>query len=128
MRFLHYGKDGGEYSTVWGFFFIEIKKLFSIVLLCFENGSREAYHTHAFNSISFVLKGKLIEEHRCGGTGAYKPGIVPVFTYRDTFHKVTSVGRTWVLSFRGPWSQTWKEYIPSERRNVILTHGRKEVV
>jgi len=126
MKFLHYGKDGGEYSTVWGFFFIEIKKMFSIVLLKFENGSRDAFHSHAFNSISLVLKGKLIEEHRWGGTEAHIWGDT-VITRRDTFHKVTSYGRTWVLSIRGPWAKTWKEFIPSERRNVTLTHGREEV-
>lgn len=131
-KFLYYGKDGGEYSTVWGYFLIEIKSLFSIVLLKFEDGSRNAYHTHAFNCISWVLKGKLVEEQLYANTRhadvqAHKPGLKPVYTYRNTFHKVTSIGRTWVLSFRGPWSKTWKEYIPSERRNIVLTHGREEV-
>jgi len=127
MKFLHYGKDGGEYSTVWGFFLIEIKRLFSIVLLKFEDGSRDAYHNHAFNSISWVLKGELFEIPFTGRCHTHKPGLKPVFTYRDTFHKVVSVGRTWVLSFRGPWAKTWKEYLPSEERNVTLTHGREEV-
>ena len=66
LRFLHVGKDGGEYSKVWGLFVVEIKKLFSFVMMCFEDGSREAYHTHAFNSISWVVKGKLVEHHLNG--------------------------------------------------------------
>ena len=55
MKLCYVGKDGGPESTVWGFWLIEIKKLFSVALLCFENGSREAFHTHAFNSVSWVL-------------------------------------------------------------------------
>lgn len=44
----------------------------------------------------------------------------PVVTKRSTFHKVVSVGRTWVLSFRGPWSPTWQEFRPAETRFVTL--------
>ena len=42
MRLFFYGKDGGQYSTVWGYWLIEIKSLFSVVLLRFEGDSREA--------------------------------------------------------------------------------------
>ena len=49
MKLFKYMKDGGPESTVWGYFLIEIKSLFTIVLLHFKNGSREAYHNHAFN-------------------------------------------------------------------------------
>ena len=61
MKLFSYGKDGGEESTVWGYWLCEFKSLFSVALLCFEDGSREAYHDHAFNSISWVLSGKLTE-------------------------------------------------------------------
>ncbi len=131
MKLFSYGKDGGRYSTVWGFWLIEIKALFSIVLLCFENGSREAYHEHAFNCISWVLSGELHEElvdnYDGDGWAVYRPSIFPVITRRSTFHKVTSRGRTWVISFRGPWAKTWREYLPNERRTATLTHGRREV-
>ena len=36
--------------------------IFSIALLKFEGISREAYHTHAFGAISWLLKGMLVEE------------------------------------------------------------------
>lgn len=137
MRFLHYGKDGGYESTVWGFWLVEIKSLFSIALLCFEDGSRDAYHSHAFNCVSWLLWGGLREEHGdpsgddCGvdvvAVNTYRPSFAPIITRRDTFHKVVSRGRTWVLTFRGPWASTWREYLPAERRAVTLTHGRIEV-
>lgn len=131
MKLFYKGKDGGNESTVWGYWLVEIKSLFSIVLLCFENGSREAFHNHAFNCFSWVLRGELVEEHLDGEilgsarVNTYKPSIFPFCTYRDTFHKVSSKGRTWVLSFRGPWSKTWKENI--DGKEITLTHGRQVV-
>lgn len=125
MKFFYYGKDGGNESTVWGYWLCEIKNLFSIVLLRFENGSRDAYHNHAFSCISWVLKGELIEYNKNGLVNVYNRSLVPVITKRDTFHKVVSIGKTWVLSFRGPWSKTWNEYLPTENKNVILTNGRQ---
>lgn len=128
MKICELDKDGGYESTVWGYFLIEIKSLFSIVLLRFENGSREAYHSHAFNTISWVLRGRLVEQlYPTHGRRVYGPSFRPVITRRTTFHKVTSTGRTWVLSFRGPWADTWQEYLPAENRVVTLTNGRKEV-
>lgn len=127
MRFLHYGKDGGEYSTVWGWFLVEIKRLFSVVLLCFEDGSREAYHNHAFTCFSWVLKGSLHEHHLQGPLDIHKASWKPFITRRCTFHQVKSDGRTWVLSFRGPWAKRWQEYLPEEDRYVTLTDGRKEI-
>lgn len=126
MRFLFYGKDGGYESTVWGYWLVEIKSLFSIVLLRFEQGSREAYHNHAFNCFSWVLKGELVEMHLDGPVEFHAASYRPFITRRSTFHKVVPNRRTWVLSFRGPWADSWKEYIPSEDRIVTLTDGRKE--
>lgn len=118
-------KDGGKESTVYGFWIAEFKKLFSIVLLRFEGESREAYHNHAFNSISWVLKGKLTEQHYGGRVSVHTPSLIPIVTLRDTFHKVHSSGTTIVLSFRGPWVDFWHEYVSGEK--VTLTHGRKIV-
>ncbi len=127
MKLFSYGKDGGKDSTVWGFWLIEAKKLFSVALLCFENGSREAYHEHAFNSISWVLKGKLSEDVREQSPNVYTPSLKPIITKRDTFHKVASIGRTWVFTLRGPWVPFWREFLPLENRFRTLTHGRVEV-
>lgn len=134
MKFFEIAKDGGPESHVWGYWLVEIKSLFSIVLLRFEDGSRDAYHSHAFNSISWVLRGYLAERFFRSNqyTGIpypdvniYRPSFSPVLTYRTTNHKVVSYGRTWVLSFRGPWSKIWKETVAG--REITLTSGRKEV-
>ncbi len=132
MKFLKRGKDGGPYSTVTGYWLVEIKSLFSIAILCFDNGSRDAYHTHAFNCISWVLRGCLVEHHRTKvgepqRIDSYSPSLRPVITRRSTFHRVVSIGTTWVLTFRGPWAKTWREFSPVSNAETTLTSGRKIV-
>ena len=110
MKLFFSAKDGGPESKVYGFWLIESKRFGSIALLRFENGSREAYHNHAFESVSWLLKGWLQEEHfYYGGVEHHYASLCPIRTFRTTFHKVTSVGRSYVLTFRGPWAKTWFE-------------------
>ena len=131
MKFLSYGKDGGPESTVSGFWLIELKNWFSIVLLKFEDGSRDAFHSHAFHSVSWLLSGKLeevtpeIAYHDDYNVNDYWPSLRPIITNRDTVHKVVSVNTSWVLSFRGPWADTWHEWLQGKK--ITLTNGRKEV-
>lgn len=132
MRFkdillFHTGKDGGPSSRVDGFWIIRIKSLCTVALLRFSRGSREAFHSHAFNSVSWVLSGALMEVH-AGGTGEWHwPRLLPIITKRDTFHKVYGLAPSnWVLTFRGPWAKTWKE-IDERGYLVTLTHNRKEM-
>ena len=122
-------KDDGKDSNVTGFWLIEIKSLFSIVILCFDKGSREAFHNHAFNAISWIIKGKLQEWIKVGNelrVEELKPSLIPIFTSRDRMHLVYGVtDKTWAISFRGRWNKTWQEYIPNENKEITLTNGRK---
>ena len=128
MRLFFKAKDGGRESTVTGYWLIEAKRLLSIVLLCFDGRSREAFHTHAFDAVSWVIRGGLTETLLSGEVVRYRPSFRPIFTPRKRFHRVDSdAGKTWVLSFRGPWVARWQEWRPLERRRVTLTHGRHEV-
>jgi len=128
MRLCYFGKDGGPESTVWGFWPIEIKSLFSIAILKFVGDSREAFHSHAFNSISWLLWGRLFEDMLDGKLNVYiGPSIKPIITKRSTLHKVSSYETSWVLTLRGPWSDTWKEYLPDLKKWITLSSGRKIV-
>jgi hypothetical protein len=135
MKLFFKGKDGGPESNVTGYWLIECKSLFSIVLLRFDEGSREAYHNHAFNAVSWVLAGQLWEQFLVDHDGTEMafntdlyPSLKPVFTARERMHKVYGIARrTWVLSFRGPWASTWREFFDKTRQFVTLTHGRKVV-
>ena len=117
-------KDGGPLSRVW-MYGIEFKRFGTLALLKFEDGSREAYHDHAFNSVSLVLSGCLVEARLFDGEPpvhtTFRRGRI-VFTSRKNLHRVYSVGRSWVLTVRGPWAKEWHEFI--DGRLITLRWGR----
>jgi len=120
MKLFKKMKDGGPESTVTGYWLIESKKYFSIVLLKFEGRSREAYHTHAFNAWSWILPfGMGLMENFADGTAKFLKPDSFIFTPRNSMHKVDSNG------VRGPWVDTWHEI--NENGRQTLTHGRKVV-
>jgi hypothetical protein len=131
----HWGsKDGGPDSNswVWG---LELKNWFSILVVKFDGPSeRTVMHNHAFNSLSFLLKGEL-HEVRCtpGPLNHYTHHFhrcfaKPIWTSRNTLHEVHDIAaNTYVLSFRGKWQDTWEEYNPYTNEFVTLTHGRKKI-
>ena len=131
--------DGGKDSGVTAYFLIEWKILFSIAILKFNKGSREAYHTHAFNALTWWLKGKVKEasfyaifnghyiltQRYDDGIKEYKPSIVPKYTSRLHFHKIIAIKDTFALTLRGPWNDLWFEF--KNDKLYRLTHGRKEI-
>jgi len=129
MKILWGDKDGGKESRVW-VWGIESKHVGSVLLMLFREGSREAFHSHAFNALSWVLRGKLRETFFIAGAAPriHVPSWKPIKTYRETFHMVEGLApRTLVFSLRGPWVDTWREFLPRLKQFVTLTHGRKEV-
>ena len=126
MKLFRWGKDGGPESHVYGLFF-EIKSLFTVALLRFDDGTRQAYHNHAFDAVSWLLSGYL-EERFLDERNAivHEPRLKPIVTKKEDFHQVESYGRSWVLTFRGPWNKTWKEYT-HHRGEYTLSNGRIEI-
>jgi hypothetical protein len=126
-RFFYKKFDGGKESGVIGYFLIEWKRFFSIGLLHFKQGSRENYHSHAFNALTWFLKGTVTEEKYTGEKKDFGPSILPKYTPRTNVHRVLSHSDTWALTFRGPWADIWYEYRPSDGKLIYLTHGRTEL-
>jgi hypothetical protein len=129
MRFFKKSYDGGLDSGVTGYWLIEWKAGFSIVLLHFSPGSREAYHSHAFNAVTWWLRGEVMEQVDLGVVGytkTWSPSIKPKFTPKHLMHRINA-GRSgaWALSIRGPWEDTWQEKKHGE--TYTLTHGRRRV-
>lgn len=122
-RLFYTKPDGGKDSGVTAYFLIEWKILFSIGILYFKKGTREAYHNHAFNALTWWLKGDVTEIKINGEEGDYRPSFTPKYTSRTNFHKVRANKDTWALTFRTNWRNTWQEFKNDEY--VILTHGRK---
>lgn len=132
MRVFFKRTDGGSETNVIGYWLIEWKSVFSIALLRFSEGSRENYHSHAFNAWSWIVSGKLREErltihdtYTAHKIQILKPSFKPVFTGRDNLHKVHGIAPvTWALTVRGPWTKTWTEYNLTNKETIILGHGR----
>lgn len=124
-RILYVKPDGGKDSGVTGYFLIEWKILFSVAILKFEHGSREAFHNHAFNAITWWLTGSVTEQKSNGTTKDYGPSFRPKFTTRDNCHKVIAHKRSYALTIRGPWLDYWYEI--RNGKKTLLTHGRVEI-
>lgn len=127
-RFFVKSHDGGKDSGVTGYWLIEWKPVFSIVLLRFSEGTREAYHTHAFNALTMWLKGKVREDIMVDDrvySKEWQAGNTKV-TPRNLKHRICGLTKSaWALSFRGPWLDTWTEH--KHCVDYTLTHGRKVV-
>lgn len=130
MKFFSRSKDGGPKSPVDAFFLFEIKSLGSVALLRFNVGGREEYHTHAFNALTWFIWGELVEEslnreYNFTKYYYYRWSLFPKVTRREKNHRVYAYCNSWVLTIRGPWSDTWTE--DSATHHTTLTHGRKIV-
>ena len=105
---------------------IEWKALFSIGILHFRKGSREAFHSHAFNALTFWLKGNVTEmKYKNTIPLHFSASYVPKYTRRSNTHKVIAHENTYALTFRGPWVDYWYEF--KNNKMTILTHGRKVI-
>lgn len=130
MKLFKWAPDGGPNSPVRAFFLIEWKKGFSIALLRFNVGGREAYHSHAFNAYTWFLTGDMVEDRMYGPITPYKRRLLPKRTPRDCVHRVRVRKTGWCLTVRGPWTDTWDEYNRTPDGGVIrttLAWGRKIV-
>lgn len=123
MKFFSKAKDGGPDSPVDAFFLFEIKPIGSIAILRFNQGAREAFHTHAFNALTWFICGDMVEETIDGSFKPYRRSLLPKFTPRVNNHRVRVYKTSWCLTIRGPWRNTWTE--DTEKETLILTHGRK---
>ena len=125
MKIFSKSHDGGKDSGVTGYWLIEWKSLFSIVLLKFSHKHRENYHSHAFNAYTWWLKGKVVEEFPdpLKGSLTWVPSLKPKFTPRKNIHKIVVTEDAYALSIRGPWDDTWVEVSP-KGDVTTLTHNR----
>lgn len=124
MRFFEKAKDGGCESPVDAYFLCEIKPVFSIALLKFNKGSRENYHTHAFDAWTWFICGELAEQDVNGNMYEYKRSLLPKVTLRSKNHRVIAARDSWCFTLRGRWLSTWTEYNEDRDKTITLTNGR----
>ena len=124
MKIIKSAPDGGKGSGVTAYFLLEWKKGFSIALLKFNEGSREAFHSHAFNAFTWWIKGEAVETlYPSKQNLTWFPSFKPKFTPKGNTHKITAKKTTWAFTIRGPWDDKWIEVKGDEK--ITLTHGRK---
>lgn len=126
MKLFTKAKDGGSESPVDAFFLFEIKSICSIALLRFNPGSRENFHSHAFNAWTWFISGDLEEELYVYGFVKYKRSLLPKVTKRWNLHRVKANKTSWCFTIRGPWQKHWLE-VDKHGKILVLTHGRKIV-
>ena len=124
---LNKAKDGGKDSPVDAYFLFEIKGLCSIALLKFNKGCREDYHNHAFNALTWFIKGDLTEEKVDGSVKKYKRSFVPKLTTKNNCHRVIAHKDSWCFTIRGRWENTWYELNESKDLKTFLTNHRQIV-
>jgi hypothetical protein len=124
MKLFSKAKDGGPKSPVDAYFFIECKSLFSVALLKFNKGAREQYHNHAFDALTWFLKGSMTEETYDGMFKPYKRSLVPKYTKKTNMHRVVANEDSWCITLRGPWQATWQEADAGTDTKTTFTHGR----
>lgn len=129
IKILEKCKDGGPESPVDAYVLVECKALFSLLVLKFNKGRRETYHNHAFDALTWFIKGSMVEERLTGDLVKLTPycrSLVPKFTKRDNMHRVKAYENSWCLTLRGAWRDTWQEYNEQTGTRISLTHGRVE--
>lgn len=124
MRLFNKAKDGGSESPVDAYFLFEIKGLASVALLKFNKGGREAFHTHAFDALTWFVKGDLLEEDVSGETYKYKKSIIPKITLKSKNHRVLANEDSYCLTIRGKWDKNWTEYDSKSDTTTVFNWGR----
>jgi len=89
------------------------------------------FHTHAFNSFCFTLKGSYDQEV-IDENGIKKERVRklfrPRFLPRNYTHRITNAAPgTWTCVIFGKWSKFWFEYFQDTNTWVQFSHGRKVI-
>lgn len=125
MRFFSKTKDGGKDSTVDAYFLFEIKGFISVALLRFNKGSRNNFHSHAFNALTWFIRGDMREVLLCGQEKKYKRSLLPKITKKECMHKVVAEEVSWCFTVRGKWEDKWQEVDPKTGATITLGNGRE---
>ncbi len=124
MKLFKKCKDGGAESPVDAYFLVECKGLFSVAVLKFNEGGREAFHTHAFDAYTWFLKGNLMEEDANGEFYIYERSLIPKKTLKSKNHRVKALKDSWCFTVRGKWDKKWTEYNKEGNETTIFSWGR----
>lgn len=106
---------GGDYLSRW--WFIPRNKFFNIYIHKFGRSDDDrALHDHPWFSVSFLLKGEMIEHHLNGKR--HIPWLRPVFRTAKFAHRLELVkGPVWTIFITGPRIRSWGFHCPNGWRH-----------
>ena len=110
----------------------EHKKIGGIWLYHWKTIEQNRFHTHAFNSYAFLLKGEYTEEV-ITPEGKIEQRVVnqwmkPRYLPKYYCHRILEAKpKTWTIVFFGKWGKYWYEYFDDTKTWVKYTWGREKV-
>lgn len=109
----------------------ESKYLGGIWLYNWKTIKQNRFHTHAFNSIAFLLSGNYLEEVITDGkikTRLVNQWLKPRFLPKNYCHRILAAStNTWTIVFFGKWIPYWWEYFADTKTWVKYGWGRKVI-
>jgi len=107
----------------------ESKYLGGIWLYNWKTIKQNRFHTHAFNSIAFLLNGKYTEEVIEDSQIKFKvvhQWLKPRLLPKNYCHRILKADpNTWTIVFFGKWIPHWWEYFSDTKTWVKYGWGRK---
>ncbi len=89
------------------------------------------FHTHAFSSYAFLLRGSYTEEVIINGkieTRVVNQWLKPRYLPQNYCHKILKAEpKTWTIVFFGKWMPYWWEYFQDTKTWVKYAWGRKVI-
>lgn len=121
-------KINGQYLHRW--YIIPKNRFFNIYLHEFHRSDDDrALHDHPWYSVSFLLKGEMIE-HQWGGMIRYVPKYLPIFRTAKFAHRIEIVkGPVKTLFITGPRIRVWGFHTKAgwmSAKNFISQFGERE--
>ena len=118
-------------GSVTQYTLFENKYLFSIIFYKWFTIDQIRFHTHAFASFAFLLRGWYWEKVLFKGiemTNFVNQPFWPRWLPRNYCHAIENAKPgTLTMVLTGPWQKNWFEYFPDTKKWVKYAWGRKKL-
>ncbi len=130
-KIIHYDSISIGVGNIKRFTIIEIKCLGGIIVNIFNTKDQDRFHSHAFNSFSWMIRGWYKEDvvNINNNIKTLETKIISKsrFIPRYYIHKIKESSENAIsITFEGSWKSHWKEYFDNEREKTY-TWGRKVI-
>jgi hypothetical protein len=118
-------------GSVTQYILFENKHLFSVIFYRWNTIDQVRFHTHAFASFAFLLKGFYWEKIKFGDIemdNLVNQPLWPRYIPKNYCHSVGHAKPgTLTMVLAGPWQKHWYEFFPDTETWVKYTWGRKKL-